>query len=59
MVREVPMDTGQHAEAWRLAHAALGKSAPTLPCDLGEAIPRHSEPWYCCAEPTGEQLAGF
>ena len=47
------------AEAWRLAHAALGESAPTLPRDLGEAIPRHSEPWYCCAEPTGEQLAGF
>ena len=47
------------AEAWRLAHAALGESAPTLPRDLGDAIPRHSEPWYCCAEPTGEQLAGF
>ena len=47
------------AEAWRLAHAALGESVPTLPRDLGEAIPRHSEPWYCCAEPTGEQLAGF
>ena len=46
-------------QAWRLAHAALGESAPTLPRDLGKAIPRHSEPWYCCAEPTGEQLAGF
>ena len=47
------------AGAWRLAHAALGESAPILPRDLGDAIPRHSEPWYCCAEPTGEQLAGF
>ena len=47
------------AEAWRLAHASLGESAPILPRDLGDAIPRHSEPWYCCAEPTGEQLAGF
>ena len=28
------------AEAWRLAHAALGESAPALPHDLGEAIPR-------------------
>ncbi len=45
--------------AWRLTHAALGASAPALPSDLGEPIPRHSEPWYCCAEPTGEQLAGF
>ena len=47
------------AEAWRLAHTSLGESAPILPRDLGDAIPRHSEPWYCCAEPTGEQLAGF
>ena len=47
------------SEAWRLAHAALGAAAPLLPRDLGEPIPHHSEPWYCCAEPTGEQLAGF
>ena len=47
------------ADAWRLAHAALGETAPALPDDLGEPIPCHSEPWYCCAEPTGEQLAGF
>ena len=47
------------AQAWRLAHAALGETAPNLPDDLGEPIPCHSEPWYCCAEPTGEQLAGF
>ncbi len=47
------------ATAWRLAHAALGVSAPPLPRDLGDPIPCHSEPWYCCAEPTGEQLAGF
>ena len=47
------------AEAWRIAHAALGETAPALPRDLGVPIPRHSEPWYCCAEPTGEQLAGF
>ncbi len=47
------------AETWRLAHAALGAPAPPLPDDLGAAIPCHSEPWYCCAEPTGEQLAGF
>ena len=47
------------AEAWRLAHAALGEPAPALPRDLGQPIPCHSEPWYCCAEPTGEQLAGF
>ena len=47
------------AAAWRIAHGALGLPAPALPRELGEPIPRHSEPWYCCAEPTGEQLAGF
>ena len=47
------------AAAWRLVHAALGAPAPPLPRALGEPIPHHSEPWYCCAEPTGEQLAGF
>ena len=47
------------AQAWGIAHAALGAPAPTLPSELGAPIPSHSEPWYCCAEPTGEQLAGF
>ena len=47
------------AQAWRLAHEALGVPPEPLARDLGEPIPCHSEPWYCCAEPTGEQLAGF
>ena len=46
-------------EAWRLVHAALGTPVPPLLHDPGRPIPSHSEPWYCCAEPTGEQLAGF
>ena len=50
---------GTFAAAWRIVHEALGAPAPRLPRDLGEPIPCHSEPWYCCAEPTGEQLAGF
>jgi radical SAM superfamily enzyme YgiQ (UPF0313 family) len=45
------------AEIWRLVHAALGEPAPTIPDSAqGADIPRLSEPWYCCAEPTGEQL---
>lgn len=44
---------------YRCAYAALGKTAPALPEDLGSPIPRHSEPWYCCAEPTDRQLVGF
>ena len=44
---------------WRLSHDSLGIRTPSLPDDLGDPIPHHSEPWYCCAEPTGQQLAGF
>ena len=47
------------AAIWRIAHDALDAAVPALPRDLGEPIPSHSEPWYCCAEPTGEQLAGY
>lgn len=46
-------------ETWSAAHAALGRAAPALPRELGTPIPRLSEPWYCCAEPTGEQLRSF
>lgn len=45
---------------WRLAHAALGSEAPLLADrGLGAPIPRLSEPWYCCAEPTDQQLQSF
>lgn len=45
---------------WARAHDALGEAAPALdPAQFGEAIPHHSEPWYCCAEPTETQLASF
>lgn len=48
------------AEVWRLAHAAAGITAPPVYIDpLGSAVPRLSENWYCCAEPTCEQLASF
>ena len=47
------------ASIWALAHAALGLDAPALPRAIGAPIPRHSEPWYCCAEPTNQQLSGF
>jgi len=47
------------AAAWRVAHAAAGRSVPALAHDLGAPIPRLSEPWYCCAEPTAQQLQSF
>jgi len=47
------------AAIWRLAHAAAKRDVPALPDDLGMPIPRLSEPWYCCAEPTAQQLQSF
>ena len=48
------------AGIWARTHAALGEAAPPVDAaQLGEAIPHHSEPWYCCAEPTETQLAAF
>ncbi len=48
---------------WRLAHEACGMATPppSLPeTAAGEiTVPRLSEPWYCCAEPTAEQFAGI
>ncbi|MBC7944036.1 MAG: radical SAM protein [Burkholderiales bacterium] len=45
---------------WRLAHAALGLAAPAIADDgFGRPIPHLSEPWYCCAEPTSQQLQSF
>ena len=43
-------------EIWRLAHLAAGRVPPPLPEHLGEHVASHSEPWYCCAEPTARQL---
>jgi radical SAM superfamily enzyme YgiQ (UPF0313 family) len=48
------------ARIWGLAHAALGVDAPVLTnTGAGASIPRLSEPWYCCAEPTDQQLQSF
>jgi hypothetical protein len=45
---------------WRRAHGALGLAPPPLArADCGEPIAHLSEPWYCCAEPTDQQLQSF
>jgi radical SAM superfamily enzyme YgiQ (UPF0313 family) len=45
---------------WGLAHEALGVETPGLTDNgMGAPIPRLSEPWYCCAEPTHQQLQSF
>jgi radical SAM superfamily enzyme YgiQ (UPF0313 family) len=45
---------------WQMAHQAAGIATPDLAnADFGQAIPHLSEPWYCCAEPTSQQLQSF
>jgi radical SAM superfamily enzyme YgiQ (UPF0313 family) len=49
------------ARIWRAAHAAA--EIAELPLSLAEGsgvkVPFLSEPWYCCAEPTKEQLVSI
>ena len=47
------------ARIWEAAHAAAGVEAPRLPVAEGRAVPFLSEPWYCCAEPTRDQLVSI
>ncbi len=44
---------------WELAYAACERTASALPPARADIrpVPAMSEPWYCCAEPTVEQLA--
>ena len=48
-------------EIWRLVHRYMER--PHTPLPLRKALwatpPYLSEPWYCCAEPTKEQLEAF
>jgi hypothetical protein len=47
-------------EIWQVAHLACGQLPPQLPAQAsGRAIPHLSEQWYCCAEPTEQQLAAY
>ncbi len=44
---------------WEAAHAAAGIEAPELRVREGRGVPFLSEPWYCCAEPTQDQLVAI
>ena len=48
-------------QVWALAHNACKQAAPALPPERADSSPvlAMSEPWYCCAEPTDEQVAGM
>jgi hypothetical protein len=47
------------ARIWEAAHAAAGLKAPELRLREGRGVPFLSEPWYCCAEPTRDQLVAI
>jgi len=47
------------AAIWRMAHEAAGRAAPDIAIEQGFPIPRLSEAWYCCVEPTDQQLQSF
>src|SRR5713101_5006328 len=47
------------ARIWESAHAAAGVVAPELRVTEGCGVPFLSEPWYCCAEPTRDQLVAI
>ncbi len=47
------------ARIWEAAHAAAGVDAPELRVSEGRGVPFLSEPWYCCAEPTRDQLVAI
>ena len=47
------------ARIWEAAHAAAGQVAPELRLREAHAVPFLSEPWYCCAEPTRDQLVAI
>ena len=44
---------------WERAHRAAGVAAGPIVIRPANPVPRMSEPWYCCAEPTSRQLAGL
>ncbi|HEX4647002.1 MAG TPA: CUAEP/CCAEP-tail radical SAM protein, partial [Verrucomicrobiae bacterium] len=44
---------------WKAAHAAAGIAAPELRVREERSVPFLSEPWYCCAEPTRDQLVSI
>ncbi len=46
-------------QIWVLAHQAIGEYVSLPEITSCQATPHLSEPWYCCAEPTSQQLQQF
>jgi hypothetical protein len=47
------------SQIWEAAHLAAGIAPPELRVKKGPSVPFLSEPWYCCAEPTTDQLVSI
>ena len=47
---------GTFESIWRLAHRGDGVAVPDLPATTALTVPYLDEPWYCCAEPSPDQL---
>jgi len=47
------------AAIWAAAHEATGLQIPELAPAPTKGVPFLSEPWYCCAEPTKDQLVSL
>jgi len=47
------------AAIWAAAHEAAGLQIPELAPTPAKRVPLLSEPWYCCAEPTKDQLVSL
>ena len=47
------------AQIRALAYAAIGQQATVLPAQPEIVLAHHTENWYCCAEPTQQQLSGW
>jgi radical SAM superfamily enzyme YgiQ (UPF0313 family) len=55
--RQKDTRTAAFEKIWRVAHQTARMPAPDLPTAPSVApVPFLSEPWYCCAEPTTDQL---
>jgi radical SAM superfamily enzyme YgiQ (UPF0313 family) len=52
--------TATFAQIWEAAHIAAGRRVPQLRMSTPpRPVPFLSEPWYCCAEPTYDQLVSI
>ena len=44
---------------WKAAYTTAGIAVPELRVESSKKVPFLSEPWYCCAEPTKDQLVNL